>query len=144
MFVAVGTQLAVTVPAYDLRVLRRSRALAQFFVRPTDEAFALTVRRAGQDPAGDADRADLVIFWQEAPDRKGADYSVYEGALGDFTSHVPSTCTTDGTTTVTLTPEAGSRFFLVVPHDEAHEGSYGSTSTGAPRAPSAQRCLPPS
>ena len=73
-----------------------------------------------------------------------ADYAIYEGLLGDFTSHEPVDtpnpfCTTGGATTATITPGTGSHYYLVVPQGDVREGSYGSHS-GGPRPPSASAC----
>jgi len=62
-----------------------------------------------------------------------ADYAVYEGTLGNWYDHEAVLCSTGGATTVTVTPRAGDRYFLMVPLTPAAEGSYGTTSGGAER-----------
>lgn len=69
-----------------------------------------------------------------------ADYSIYSGAIGDITSHVPVVCSTGGATQATFGPPAGSAFFLVVPVNASHEGGYGSDAAGTPRSPSSAPC----
>ena len=59
------------------------------------------------------------------------DYAIYEGSLDDFYSHEPKVCSTEGATTMTIEPGAGSRYYLVVPRNELREGSYGRRSNGA-------------
>ena len=85
---------------------------------------------------------DLVLSWGNSCLAGDADYAVYEGAMGAFTSHVPIRCDTAGATTVTVTPGAGSRYYLVVPRNINREGSYGTASSGAQRPPSLSACLP--
>jgi len=71
------------------------------------------------------------------------DYAVYEGPLGSFSSHASATCSTGGASSWTLTPAAGSRYFLVVPLRADREGSYGLTSAGE-RPAAAVSCRPQS
>jgi len=69
-----------------------------------------------------------------------ADYAVYEGTIGAWLDQAPALCSTGGLTSVSVTPAAGSRYFIVVPHDATTEGSYGVDSTGAQRLPSTAAC----
>jgi arylsulfatase A-like enzyme len=85
---------------------------------------------------------DLVLTWGASCDAGDGDYAVYEGALGDYASHAPLTCTTGGALSETVAPGAGNRYYLVVPANGAREGSYGSRASGLPRAPSTAACLP--
>ena len=51
-----------------------------------------------------ASKADFRLEWAESCLNHDADYAVYEGLLGDFTSQLPVTrpfCTTLGATSVT-------------------------------------------
>ncbi|MDH3285170.1 MAG: hypothetical protein OEQ13_10550, partial [Acidobacteriota bacterium] len=89
-----------------------------------------------------AGAGDLSLSWSAACLRSDGDYAVYEGTLGSPASHVPKTCSTGGATQAAVTPDAGDRYFLVVPRNGVHEGSYGLDSGGAERAPSASACLP--
>ena len=70
------------------------------------------------------------------------DYEIYEGALGDFTSHADITCSTGGATTLDVTPAAGNTYYLVVPANRSFEGSYGADSGGVERPTGASACLP--
>jgi len=88
---------------------------------------------------------DLDLFWGASCVSTDSDYAVYEGVLGDFTSHVPvgGNCTTGGATMTTITPGAGDRYYLVVPLGPVAldvEGSYGFASNGAPRTQSLSAC----
>ena len=87
---------------------------------------------------------DILLDWAGSCAASDTDYAVYEGLLGDFTSHIPVDnpnpfCTTLGDTTATIAPGTGSRYYLVVPQGDVREGSYGSAS-GGPRLPSASAC----
>ena len=85
---------------------------------------------------------DVTLTWPGSCLAGDTDFEVYEGALGDPGDLEPVTCTTGGATTYTYAPAAGDRFFLVVPRNAAHEGSYGTDGTWAERFPSALACLP--
>ncbi|MCU0222649.1 MAG: DUF4215 domain-containing protein [Acidobacteria bacterium] len=61
------------------------------------------------------------------------DYEVYEGMLGNFTTHVPVLCSTGGATGVTIAAATGSRYYFIVPHNGTNGGSYGSASAGTER-----------
>lgn len=83
---------------------------------------------------------DVTLSWGPSCQASDDDYGVYEGSIGDFSSHQPRTCTTFGALSHTLTPEAGDVYFLVVPQSGVVEGGYGTTSTGAPRSAAAAPC----
>ena len=54
----------------------------------------------------------------------------------------PGACNvTDTSTTVPLGP-GDAEFFLVVPHKDGEEGSYGADSSGTPRQPGSGSCYP--
>ncbi len=84
----------------------------------------------------------MTLSWDPSCKATDADYEVYEGTIGAFYSHSPRLCSTSGARSVTLTPGAGGRYYLVVPLDGAHEGSYGLDSTGVERPPGSAACLP--
>jgi hypothetical protein len=84
----------------------------------------------------------MKLTWGPSCLASDVDYAVYEGALGDFTSHTEKTCSTSGATSTTLMPGGGDRYYLVVPLSSNREGSYGRDSGGVPRAPGASACLP--
>lgn len=89
------------------------------------------------EPAG-----DITLDWGAACGPNTTDYGIYEGALTDFTSHVPLLCSTGGATQVTLTPGPGNRYYLIVPNNPTAEGSYGKASDGAERPASGAGCHP--
>lgn len=85
---------------------------------------------------------DVSLSWGASCVASDSDYEVYEGTLTDFSSHVSRTCSTGGATAWTLTPAAGSRYYLVVPRSVDREGSYGVDGAGAARAAAGLPCLP--
>lgn len=92
----------------------------------------LQVTRAG---------AGLTLDWDTACGA-ASDYAAYEGELGLPGSAVPKACSSGGATELAVTPAEGNRFYLVVPLAGGREGSYGRTSAGVERAPSATPCAP--
>jgi len=93
----------------------------------------LTVER---QPGG-----DLTLSWGASCVANDGDYAIYQGTLGDFASHAPMLCSTGGATTSTVTPAAGSTYYLVVPRNGSREGSYGIDSSSTERPASASACL---
>jgi len=99
---------------------------------------------AGSVPATlilDRDGVDLSLYWTSSCLASDADYAVYQGALGDFTSHEPVTCSTGGALTHLLPVPPGDVYYLVVPTNLFNEGSYGLTGGGQERAASGSACF---
>ena len=90
---------------------------------------------ANREPGG-----GVKLTWDPSCSSDDHDYEVYQGTLGDFTSHAPATCSTGGSTTATF-PVLGNAYFLVVPSSGDREGSYGHDSSGNPRPASTTACL---
>ena len=84
----------------------------------------------------------ITLAWGSSCLAGDTDYTVYEGVLGDFTSHVPRLCSTGGATTATFTSPAGSAYYLVAPRNPSREGSLGTDGDGAERPASLAACLP--
>jgi hypothetical protein len=82
----------------------------------------------------------VVLSWGSSCSAAANDYTVHEGTLGTWYSHQARACTTNGVTSVTLTPGTGSSYFLAVPVSDNAEGSYGSNSAGLERPKSAVSC----
>ncbi|MEM7246115.1 MAG: hypothetical protein AAF533_12280 [Acidobacteriota bacterium] len=77
---------------------------------------------------------DLTLSWGLGCSADAIDYSVHEGLLGNWYSHESLACDTAGAiTSVTVTPGAGNRYYLVVPVTAAEEGSYGLDFAGLER-----------
>lgn len=83
---------------------------------------------------------DITMSWTASCVPTDTDYEVYEGTIGTWTSHAPKTCSTGGSTTATITPAAGSTYYLIVPTDTANEGSYGYTGAWAERPLGTSSC----
>jgi hypothetical protein len=79
---------------------------------------------------------ELTLEWDESCLATDVDYAIYEGQIGDFTTHVPLTCSTGGLTIETVEPAEVSSYYLVVPTNGTREGGYGSDSAqiGRPQA----------
>jgi hypothetical protein len=86
------------------------------------------------DPTG-----RVVLSWGSSCSADDSEYGVYEGTLGDFTSHTARLCFTGGSTTATFAASSAA-YFLVVPNNGTREGSYGIDSSGEPRPPAADAC----
>jgi len=83
---------------------------------------------------------DRVEFsWSASSCSGAADYAVYEGTLGDWTSHVALTCSADADRDhqETLDVSPGDRYYLVVPQNPFGEGSYGLRSDAPNERPTA-------
>ncbi len=77
------------------------------------------------------DAPDRIEFiWPSASCSGAADYAVYEGTLGDWTSHTALTCSADVDCDrrETLDVSTGDRYYMVVPLNPYGEGSYGQQS----------------
>ena len=99
---------------------------------------------AGEVPmltVSEAGGGDLMLSWDPSCWAPDGDYEVYEGTLGDFTSHDELTCSTAGLTTLTFSPAGGNTYYLVVPRSAYGEGSYGSRSDGSERPQGISACL---
>jgi hypothetical protein len=82
----------------------------------------------------------IALSWGASCQGRDDDYEVYEGGIGDFTSHAPAACSTGGQTSASFVPSAEDSYYLVVPRRGAYEGSYGRASDGTERPASAQAC----
>jgi len=83
----------------------------------------------------------LSLTWASSCLATDIDYEVYEGQIGDFTSHKPRLCSTGGQTSAAFKPGAGSTYYLVVPRSRSSEGSYGTNSAGEERPQGRPACL---
>jgi len=84
---------------------------------------------------------DIQLTWSASCHTADDDYEIYEGTIGDFTSHSPLLCTTGGERQQVLTPSAFNAYYLVVASSGEREGSYGADSSGAERPQSSAACL---
>lgn len=93
--------------------------------------------RAGLDATG-----DVTLTWSPSCFAGDSDYAVYGGTLGVLDSHEPVVCSTAGATTLTFTPVATDRYYLVTPRNATQEGSLGNSSAGEPRPQGPASCVP--
>ncbi|HXV77861.1 MAG TPA: ammonia-forming cytochrome c nitrite reductase subunit c552 [Candidatus Polarisedimenticolaceae bacterium] len=91
----------------------------------------------GRNAAG-----ELELSWGASCVSTDEDFAIYEGTLGQFTSHVPRQCSTGGATSAVVEPSAGSSYYVVLPHNTIWEGSHGYRSTGSERPRGSSNCLP--
>jgi murein DD-endopeptidase MepM/ murein hydrolase activator NlpD len=85
---------------------------------------------------------DLHLSWGASCLFSDQDYEIYEGTLGAYDSHHRLHCTTAALTSKTITPASNDTYYLVVPRNTAHEGSYGNDSDGVPRPAAVDACVP--
>jgi ELWxxDGT repeat protein len=76
---------------------------------------------------------DIRLTWSASCVAADADYSVYQGVLGDYAGSLPALCSTSGQLTAVIPAAAGNVFYTVVPWHGTIEGSHGLTSSGAER-----------
>lgn len=86
--------------------------------------------------------SDVDMSWSASCLAGDSDYEIYEGVLGNWYAHtpLPGFCSTGGATTATVTPSAGSHYYLIVPSDGTIEGSYGRDSDSTNRPALAGAC----
>jgi len=89
-----------------------------------------------------ADPNLIDLTWGASCSTGADDYSIHEGIIGSFSSHSAVVCSTGGALSWTITPGAGSHYYLVVPVGPESEGGYGTDSSGAARPASTVRCRP--
>jgi hypothetical protein len=102
----------------------------------------------GKIVAGEQLMVERVAFgavrldWGDSCSEGDLDYAIFEGTIGDYTSHTEMMCSTAGATTQTFFPSSGSQYYLVVPISSGFEGSYGYDSSGAQRPQGTTSCRP--
>jgi hypothetical protein len=83
----------------------------------------------------------LSLSWTGSCSPGAEDYAIYEGILGDFSSHTLKDCFDDGDALVEeVQPSAGDRYYLVVPLAFDSEGSYGRSSRAEERPVGTETC----
>lgn len=111
------------------------------------------VQAAGRVPDGDEVAGDpllvtkeaggdITLDWSSSCLATDTDYEIYEGDLTSPDSHTERFCSTGGATSITFTPAADQRYYLIVPTNGVNEGSYGTDSSGVQRPIGIQVCLP--
>jgi hypothetical protein len=85
---------------------------------------------------------DLTLVWSASCSEGAVDYGIYEGTIGTWFSHTTKDCHDNPPAlTEEVTPAAGSNYYLVVPLNDAEEGSYGLATSGE-RPVGALQCQP--
>jgi hypothetical protein len=94
-----------------------------------DEGLIGCLADSGSVPGGvvisKAGGGQVALTWSSSCSILDVDYEIYEGMLGDFSSHTPSFCSTAGATTHTFSPKIGDIYFLIAPRTAESEGSQG-------------------
>ena len=84
---------------------------------------------------------DLVLSWTPSCLPGAESYGIYEGHIGEWSSHVPIDCADAGADLEEqISPAGGDRYYLIVPHNVDDDGSYGADSNGSERAPATPSC----
>lgn len=86
-----------------------------------------------------ASGAQLQLSWEPSSCSGASDYAVYQGALGQWTSHAALSCAV-GALTFTFNPAPGDAYYLVVPVNASAEGSYGLDSSLNERPQAQEPC----
>lgn len=85
----------------------------------------------------------ITLSWSASCSAAASDYGIHEGMLGNWYSHTRIDCADDGgdrTEQVSTSP--GNAYYLLVPHNAADEGSYGTGSSGIERPGGTTMCRP--
>jgi len=85
---------------------------------------------------------ELTLSWGDSCLPADIDYEIYEGSLGDFTTHASIFCSTGGATMMSFVPAAGNAYYLVLPSNGLIEGSYGRSGDGFERPAGVFPCRP--
>jgi hypothetical protein len=83
----------------------------------------------------------ILLSWSPSCSAGDSDYAIYEGTIGDWNTHIPVFCSTNGATWRVF-GRVGDNYYLVVPRNDVREGSYGLDSQGNERPPSPMACRP--
>jgi CubicO group peptidase (beta-lactamase class C family) len=91
----------------------------------------------------DGPGADLVVSWEGSCGAGATDYAIFEGVVGAWNSHTQVDCSDSGADLIEQVESgSGNRYYLVVPMDSTHEGSYGEMSSGELRPQGVVACRP--
>ena len=79
------------------------------------------------------DLSDVILSWGASCSEGASNYGIYEGSIGTWYSHTAIDCFDGGAPlTEQITPNSGSRYYLVVPRNSETEGSYGQRRNPGP------------
>jgi len=86
---------------------------------------------------------NLILSWDASCSVGGEDYAIFEGVLGDWSSHTAIDCSDNGGDLTESVPlPADDRYYLVVPHNAAYYGSFGLNSALEERPVGTAVCAP--
>lgn len=85
---------------------------------------------------------NLTLNWGFSCLASDTGFEVYEGTLGDFTSHVGILCDVGPLPVATFPAPVGNAYYLIVPTDGTSDGGYGFDFAGTPRPESTSPCHP--
>jgi len=101
-------------------------ALAELPGRVPESGPPLTLKKNTATPS------HLDLNWGDSCGPDQTDFAIYEGTIGNWSSHTKKLCSTGGALGATdVTPQAASSYYLVVALSPSQEGSYGKRSSGA-------------
>ena len=83
----------------------------------------------------------IELSWGASCLGADSDFGIYEGTIGDYTTHTSLQCSTAGATNELVDLPAGSSYYLIVPSNGFREGSYG-LGQGTERPQGSSACLP--
>jgi hypothetical protein len=109
-------------------------------------AFGTCSAASGNVPATlQAERVTNTVIrltWEPSCSSGALDYGIYEGQIGVWNEHFIADCSDNGhNLTENVTTQPGSRYYLVVAHSSADEGSYGQDSEGNERPVGFTTCV---
>jgi len=115
-----------------------SRANALAFLADPGEVSNITLSKSPIAPGV------IEISWTASCSAGAEDYGIYEGQLGNWTSHAQIDCSDDGGDfSEQITPGTGNHYYLVAAHNPNDEGSCGRDSNGLERPPGTPACVTP-
>jgi len=93
---------------------------------------------------------NIDVNWTPSCSAGAEDYGIYQGRIGNWTSHRQMTCTDPSPAfTEVVTPQNADSYYMVVPHNYSEEGSYGRDYIAGVETERPQplllgdRCVPP-
>ena len=85
---------------------------------------------------------DITLVWGDSCNAGDTNYGIFAGTIPTFDVANAVLCETPfGGTAKTVEPEPGNTFYLVVPHNEFWQGSFGQNSQGIERPMTGSWCF---
>jgi hypothetical protein len=83
----------------------------------------------------------IVLHWNPSCNAGDTNYAIFYGPIPIFDVVNPVLCSTAGGTAKSIQPDAESSFYLVVPHNNFWQGSFGQDSAGDERTATGSVCF---